>query len=476
MADGYARISGRPGVCFVITGPGLTNIATPMGQAYSDSVPMLVISTVRATADLERQWGRLHEISDQRSVSEPLCAFAATAMTPDEVPELIDRAYAVFESERPRPVHIEIPLDVAAMPVEGDWMPADPVTPPQPDPADISAAVDELRKAKMPVIVAGGGALDGAEDLVRLAESLAAPVITTTATKGMIAEDHPLNLGCTLANAETQKYLEETDILLAVGTELSETETWRDDIPLPEKIIRVDIDPYQINNPYPSTTGIIGDACASLKYLADQLAGSNAPDAEMAEQRVRAIRQAARSNETDLMKTHRKVLEVMGEALPDETAVVTDMTQIAYSGNEIYPVHQTRSWLHPTGFGTLGYALPAAIGAKLAVPSRPITALAGDFGFQFTLPELAVAAELDLHLTLILWNNDALGQIRDDMYAQGIGKIGVEHRNPDFALLAESYRARYARPDNAEDLKQALLNSQEEPGLWFIEVRQAAFS
>ncbi|MCP4047640.1 MAG: decarboxylase, partial [Gammaproteobacteria bacterium] len=132
MADGYARLSGRPGVCFVITGPGVTNIATPMGQAFSDSIPMLVISTVRATGDLENRHGKLHEITNQLSVTKPLSAFAATAMSPEEIPGLIDRAFTVFESERPRPVHIEIPLDIVAMPVEGDWWPAPRVRCPKP--------------------------------------------------------------------------------------------------------------------------------------------------------------------------------------------------------------------------------------------------------------------------------------------------------------------------------------------------------
>ena len=476
MADGYARISGRPGVCFVITGPGVTNIATPMGQAYSDSIPMLVISTVRGTADLNNRHGRLHEISNQRAVTAPLCALAKTAMSPQEVPDLIYRAFAIFESARPRPVHIEIPLDVAAMPVAGDWRPAARNSRPRPQPAELAAAAEVLRKARMPVIIAGGGASAGGRDVVRLAELLGAPVVTTTAAKGLMADNHPLHLACTLPRAETQELLAGADAVLAVGTELAETDSWCYRLSLPGEIVRIDIDPDQIDNPYPATAGILGDAAAALEALVRLLADKEPVDAGPLEKRVGDIRRAVRENETGLKQTHRRVLEVMQAVLPDTAVIFTDMTQIAYSGNQIYAPAHPRSWFHPSGFGTLGYAMPAAIGARLASPSAPIVALVGDAGFQFTVQELAVAAELDLHLTIILWNNDALGQIRDDMIAGGIDKIGVEQRNPDFELLAKAYGARYRRPAGQVDLKEDLLRALAEPGLWLIDVKQSVFS
>ncbi len=475
MADGYARISGRPGVCFVITGPGVTNIATPMGQAYSDSVPMLVISTVRSTSDLKHRYGRLHEITDQRAVTTPLCAFTATAMSPEEVPDLIDRAFAVFESARPRPVHIEIPLDVVAMPVDGDWPPASPGSRPAPPPDELAAAADVLGAASQPVIIAGGGASAGGKFLVRLAELLGAPVVTTSAAKGLMMDSHPLHLGCTLPRKETQELLAGADVVLAVGTELSETESWCDRLPLPGKIVRIDIDPDQIDTPYPATAGITGDSTAAMEALLEILADKKVNDIGPVEKRVCEIRQAVNENETDLRQTHRRVLGIMQEALPDTVKVFTDMTQIAYSGNQLYTPAHPNSWFHPSGFGTLGYAMPAAIGAKLASPTTPVVALAGDYGFQFTIQELAVAAELDLHLTVILWNNDALGQIRDDMVASGIGKVGVDQCNPDFDLLAQAYGARYLRPEGKTDLNGDLTRAMAEPGLWLIEVRSTCF-
>lgn len=475
MADGYARASGRPGVCFVITGPGVTNIATPMGQAYSDSIPMLVISTVRATADLGDKYGRLHEITDQRAVTAPLTAFSATAMSPGEVPDLIDRAFQVFDSARPRPVHIEIPLDVAAMPVDGDWTPADPTRPAPPAAEALSAAAAVLGEADTPVIIAGGGAIACADQLLRLAEILGAPVITTVAGKGLMPADHPLSLGATLPRAETQEIAGQADVVLAVGTELAETDIWVERLQLSGRLVRIDIDRDQINASYAADVAVEGDAAAALDGIVERLAGQSANDRSGAEGRVRAARQAIADGETDLTRGHRRVLDALASALPKEAAVFTDMTQIAYTGNEIYDAPRPRSWFHPNGYGTLGYALPAAIGGKLANPQMPVVALAGDFGFQFTVQDLIVAAELDLHMTVMVWNNDALGQIRDDMIAKGIGTVGVEGRNPDFRLLAEAYGANYLQPSGSEDLAADLARSLSEPGLWFMEIRQSDF-
>jgi 5-guanidino-2-oxopentanoate decarboxylase len=476
MADGYARISGRPGVCFVITGPGVTNIATAMGQAYSDSIPMLVISTVRSTADLNNNFGRLHEIVDQRSVTEQLCAFSATAMSPAEVPTLIDKAFAVFESARPRPVHIEIPLDVVAMAVDEDWQPGPPASKPTLDPAALASAAALLGEASLPVIIAGGGVRGGADNLSRLAELLGAPVITTVAGKGLLDFDHPLHLPGTLAHQETQELLAEADVVLAVGTELSETDSWCDRITMPGSLVRIDIDPEQVNAQYTPAIGLIGDGMVALEALANLLSDKKVNDVSAMEERIRGMRKVAADNETDLQRTHRRVLLALYEALPDTATIFTDMTQIAYSGNEIFPSSRPKAWFHPRGFGTLGLAMPAAIGAKLASPETPVVALAGDGGFQFTLQELAVAVELELNLVIMLWNNDALGQIRDDMIARGIKKTGVEMLNPDFKLLAEAYGVHYLRPGGLDDLATDVRGALDGSGVWLIDVRQSVFS
>ena len=226
MADGYARVSGRPGVCYLITGPGVTNAATPIGQAYSDSVPMLVISSVNATADLGMGRGRLHEITDQSAVTAPLTAFSKTAPSAAEVPNLIAEAFAVFRNARPRPVHISLPLDVLLAPADFEDKARTPSPAPAPPEEVIEAAAEFVRRAERPVIIAGGGTLDCAPALCAFAEAAGAAVILTIAAKGVMPDDHPLCLGATLERGPTQGVVGSADLVIAAGTELSETDSW----------------------------------------------------------------------------------------------------------------------------------------------------------------------------------------------------------------------------------------------------------
>ena len=243
MADGFARAAGRPAACFLITGPGLTNAATGIGQAYSDSVPMLVISTCNARADLRKGLGRLHETQDQRVIAEPITAFSERALCTADVPELIARAYGVFESARPRPVHIEIPIDVMAEPAEGDWSVRRTSARPRPAAAAVAEAAEMLAAAERPFLLVGGGAMKAGAPLKALAEQLDMPLASSFAGKGIVPESHPLSLGASLWLEHVQAFIGEADVVLAMGTELAETDSWADRLPLPEKLIRVDIDP-----------------------------------------------------------------------------------------------------------------------------------------------------------------------------------------------------------------------------------------
>jgi 5-guanidino-2-oxopentanoate decarboxylase len=440
MADGYARASGKPGVCFLITGPGVTNAATPMGQAYSDSVPMLVISSVNATGDLGKGWGRLHEITDQRAVTAPLTAFSATAYAAAEVPELVARAFAVFASARPRPVHIELPLDVLAAPAEGTWKAESPPPRPAAPNADIWGAAALLGKAERPFIIAGGGALEAGAAITEIAERAAAMVATTSAGKGVVPDSHPLSLGATLTSPAVQARLADADVVLAIGTEMAETDVWNDRLSLSGQLIRIDIDPAKVDDFYPASLGIVADAVAAAEGILHALGGEPG----------------------------------LRRALPADAVVANDMTQIAYTGSNAFPAEKPRVWFHPSGFGTLGYALPAAIGAKIAAPSRPVSVLVGDAGLMFTLPELAVAVELELPIPIVLWNNDALGQIRDDMIEKGIPEIAVRGRNPDFLAVAQGFGCKTARPDSLAAIEEAVRAALKASGPTLIEVHQDA--
>jgi 5-guanidino-2-oxopentanoate decarboxylase len=470
MADGYARASGKPGVCVLITGPGVVNAGTAIGQAFSDSVPMLVLSSVNARDDLGKGRGRLHEITDQQAVIAPLTAFSRTIMRPEDLTVAMADAYAVFESARPRPVHIEIPLDVLAGPgvVAADSRGRRKA--PAPEAAAIATAVALLDGARLPVVIAGGGTQDAGPALRRLVEKTGAVLIPTVAAKGVVPDDHPQSLGSTLPQAATRELLAAADVVLAVGTELAETDHWTERLPIAGKLIRIDLDARTLVRDYPPDVAILADAGEALAAVAQQIAARPQPDAG----RLAAVRAANAASWRSLARKHIKVLDALRSALPEDGIVASDMTQIAYTANCYFSCRRPRSWFHPQGFGTLGYALPAAIGAKLAAPERAVVALAGDAGLLFTVQELATAAELALPLPILLWNNDALGQIAGDMVGRGIPEIAVKPRNPDFQALARAFHCQARKPTSIAELTADLSAAFIANGPTLIEVRQDA--
>ncbi len=278
MADGYARATGRPGVCTLITGAGVTNATTPLAQAYADSVPLLLITSANRSESLGKGWGCLHEITDQRAVTAPLTAFSHMVSTPEDIPELIAQAFTVFHSRRPRPVHISIPIDLLGAPVSSDWRVRTPPARPVAPPAAIQAASDLLASAKRPVILVGGGAQDAGPCVSRLAEHLDAAVISSNAGKGVVPESHPLSLGGGLITKAVRDYMETADVILSIGCEISETDSFEDYLTINAKLVRIDIDPAKFNDIYPADVAIQGDAGPSVEMLLAALA--NSPNAD----------------------------------------------------------------------------------------------------------------------------------------------------------------------------------------------------
>jgi 5-guanidino-2-oxopentanoate decarboxylase len=472
MADGYARATGKPGVCFTITGPGLLNILTPMGQAWSDSSPIYVISSALDISDNAQGRGRLHEMQNQRQAAASIATRSVTAFTPKDVQDAMATAFAAFGSQRPRPAYLELPLDLLKQPCGEGWVARPLPARSTPNAPDIAKAANLLASARKPLLILGGGALDATEPALEIAEALGAIVLTTIAGKGAIPARHPLCLGARMAQPPVKKLMIDADVILAVGTEISETDLWEASIDLPGKIIRIDLDPENLARPHRSNVPILADARVALTAIAEAL-----PKMESSKRRQHSetfIADYLRSEpegDDELRVLLRKVLGAIRASLPQETIIASDMTQIAYAANEIFDINMPRSWIHPVGFGTLGFALPAAIGAKAALPARPVAALLGDYGFQYTLNELGTAVELGQQLLILLWNNDALGQIRDDMVNKGIQPNAVTLRNPDFQALARAYGATAEMPRSIDDLQAAIAKALKARGPTLIEMR-----
>ncbi len=482
MADGYARTSGKPGVCFIITGPGMTNIATAMAQAYADSIPMLVISSVQSRSQLGGGRGKLHELPSQSNLIAGCSAFSHTLMSAAELPAVLARAFALFQAGRPRPVHIEIPLDVL---VEN----ADALLSSQPiqvsragaAPAAVAEMAGLLAGAKRPLILAGGGAVDAGPALQRLAERLQAPVALTINAKGLLPSQHPLLIGSTQSTDATRELVNEADVVLAVGTELGETDydvTFAGGFKIPGALLRIDIDPDQTVRNYPPRAALVADARLALEALLGALEGQAlAVDSESwGARRAASLREVLLATWDDNLRAQTRFLRAALEELP-EAVLVGDSTQPVYTGNLTLDLEQPRRWFNSsTGYGTLGYALPAAIGAWLGdATRRPVLCLIGDGGLQFTLPELASAAEAHVPLIVLLWNNHGYEEIKKYMVNRDIEPVGVDIYTPDFVGAAKALGCKAHRAGDEAALRAALREAGASSLPTLIEIDQATW-
>lgn len=479
MADGYARVTGKPGVCFIITGPGMTNIATAMAQAYADSIPMLVISSVNARHELGSGDGRLHELPSQREVFAGLCAFSHTLLDAAELPQVLARAFAVFESARPRPVHIEIPLDVIVSPTGNMKLtPAALPTKPAASTTALAAATDLLAEARRPMILAGGGAVHAAAELRELAERLEAPVALTINAKGLLPCGHPLLIGSTQSLPQTRAMVRDADVVLAVGTELGETDydvVFDGGFAIEGHLIRIDIDAQQLMRNFRPDVAIAGDAQQALGSLSTRLheRPAQATRADWGATRVAAVRAAVAASYDAPTRSQKHLIDTMVSALPG-VIIAGDSTSPVYAGNFVHDAPAPRSWFNSsTGYGTLGYGLPAAIGAKLAARERPVVCLIGDGGLQFTLPELASAVEAKVPVIVLLWNNFGYGEIRKYMTARDIAPVGVDIYTPDFMALATAFGCTARCVDTPQSLVAELLQATARDVPTVIEIREA---
>ncbi|AOS98556.1 putative 2-ketoarginine decarboxylase AruI [Microbulbifer aggregans] len=461
MADGYARASGKVGVCFLITGPGLTNAATAMAQAYSDSIPMLVISAVNRREDLGMGRGRLHELPRQSDVSRGYCIWQHSLTQAEQLPEVMHRAFQLLGSGRPGPVHIEIPIDLFPAPMPGsidDYRAAPAAASPAASSTAIETAAAWLQNAERPVILLGGGAQACGTDATSLAEKLAAPVFESLAAKGIVDERHPLCGGANLSFDAVRNRIESADVVLAVATELAETDRnlVRENYNFKGKLIRVDIDAGQLVCNANPDLAICADAAETLAQLNRALPEGNAERRDRVAGELEEILQACRKEWWPGSEERFPWVQALREALPDDGVLVTDSTQLAYNTNHALPLYQPRSHVTcTTGYGTLGFALPAAIGARLS-SERDVVALIGDGGLMFTLGELAVAVEQQLPLPILVWNNAGYGEIRDFMDDAKVPQEGVNLRTPDFVAMAKSFGAEGCLIDRPEQLGPAV--------------------
>jgi thiamine pyrophosphate-dependent acetolactate synthase large subunit-like protein len=475
MADGYARSSGQPGVVLVTTGPGATNTLTPLAESYAGSIPVLVVMSDIPSHLVGREVGALHEVVNQIECFRPVCRWAEAVTDGTQIIGHVLGAFDLFASGRPGPIALSIPTDLLTAKMPGRVVPPGEPRRPPCHVEEIAEAGWLLGRAKHPVVIAGGGVVSAgaADELGRVARRLGAPVITTVMGRGVVPETDPLWQGVLPNRRATEEVTRAADVILAVGCRFAHRSTQSILLNLSfgpdQTLIHLDIDPAVIGKLFKPRLGIVGDARDGLARLADAL-GPGTPASEWRRDRLAQLRGATNERYTAEVAAF---LRTLREALAADAIVVNDQTGINYWMEWRFPVLAPRTFLYPVGSATLGYAVPAAIGAKIANPTRQVVAVAGDGGFMFSVQELATAVKYGLGIVFLVLNDGGYGAIR---YLQQrlFGTTGeTELANPDFPMLARAFGAAGRRVDSLDALGPALTWALAQAGPTVLELPMA---
>ena len=483
MADGYARAAGRPAILSVVGGPGLTNALTGIAEARAASSPILVLTTTIAARYLGQDRSTTHELPDQAALIDSLLDWRRRVDEPGGLGPAVSGALERLALGRPRPIAIEITPDVLNAAAAAE--PGDVVAAPRPslDAAAqnaITAATELIAGARRPVIWAGGGvvAANAEAELAAIAEHLAAPVVTTDGSRGAIPDSHPLALGASWVRGDgVHRALTEADVIVAVGTTFSAlaTEDWRLELTAP--IVRIDVDAAELSRTYPSAVGVVGDARLVLEALRERV--PRAPEERRREvlaataEAQRQVSAAARAEAIPRTLlgdgTVIDLLESIRAGLPADGILTVD-SLIGYWVARHFPTERTRTVQLITAYGSLGFALPGAIGAKLARPEAPVVALVGDGAFMFTAQELGTAVQERLPVVTVIYNDGGYGSIRWNQRRRYGRTIAADLVQPHFVAFARSMGARALRVRATTDVGPAIAAALEEALPTVIEV------
>ncbi|MDR6611439.1 thiamine pyrophosphate-dependent enzyme [Leifsonia sp. 1010] len=475
-ADGWSLQTGKPGVVITTSGPGLLNALSAAGTAYCESRPMILLAPGPARGHEFADVGTLHETKDQLGAASAIVEWGRRVQSDEEAVEAVHDAFALFATGRPRPVYIEVPLDLLEEETELSpevVAPRRPAGIPAPDSAAIADAARLLAAASDPVILAGGGSRRATAELRALAERLGAPVITTLNAKGVLDEHHPLSLGANLRLAAARNRARDADVLLVVGSKLGEAELWVERLEARGRVIRIDVLESQLDKNQPADIGIVADAAAALAALAEALgAGEPSTDARVEETLAAVAAECA-----DLSPVNTAIADAIAAALPADAIVTTDSSQIGYWGllNRLR-VATPNSTPYMATYATLGYGLPAAIGSRIATPHRPVFAVVGDGALMFSLQEFMTVVEQRLDITVIVVDNGGYAEIKQNEADAGIAPIGVDLAQPDWAALAAAFGGTGHRVRSAGELAEAVAVASDAGGLHLIHLPQTDFS
>ncbi len=454
MALGYALASGKTGVFVVVPGPGFLNATAALSTAYATNAPVLCLTGQLHSDHIGRGYGMLHEIPDQLGMLRSLTKWARRIESPADVPRLVSEALSAMHSDRPRPVGLEVPLNVFSRKADfrDEHVPLS-LTRPAVDSDAVEKAARLLGEARSPLILVGGGAVDAGDEVQKLAEALQAPVVASASGRGILSNRNPFSH----SYGPGRRLWEQADVAVSVGSRLS-TPMMRWGKPDHLRLIRIDIDPQEHDRFGPPDMSLIADSRDALQALLPALAAHNR------DRPSRRVEMLALQDEMDAI--YESVQPQMGfvrairAALPDDGIYVEDITQVGYVSRETMPVYRPRTYLTSNYQVTLGWSFAAALGAKVAAPDRPVLCVTGDGGFLFAATEMATAVQHGINTVTVVFNDAAYGNVlRMQKQNYGGRVIASELHNPDFVAFAESFGARGLRVHTPAELRETLVGA-----------------
>ena len=460
MADGFARATGDVGVAITVPGPGASNASTGILEAFTDCVPVLLITGQSHSNFYNRPPSKMFHGLNQMRFFEPITKYCAIAHTVTEIPIVIEEAFKAMRNGRPGPVVLEFPMDV----ITGDAEVRIPTRieradRPSPDGSSLNSAIDLISKAKTPLILAGSAVIhsNARNELKLFAEKLNAPVIVTRCAKGVLSEDHPLALQVCYGFLG-QETLKRADCLIGIGTRFTSIDTRSWSLELPAPFIQIDEDPDEIGSEYPCHVGVVGDLKLTLQALIEDISvQQNGWDSVLPQLRGRFRTQPPLP-----------IIHEFRDVLPRDTIYAIDVHSLGYASFAEFPIYNPRTFLYPNIGVALGYAYPAAIGAKIAHPERPVICFSGDGGFLMGAMEMATAIKYGINVIAVVINDNALSAIKGSQRKGFEGRtIGTDLHNPDFVAFARSFGAYAQKVENLTDFKHVLADAldAEKPAL-----------
>lgn len=451
MGLGHALASGKPSVFNVVPGPGLLNATAALSTAYALNAKLFCLTGQINSGSIGKDWGELHEINDQLAILKTLTKWADRATTATEIPGKIQQAFAEMDSDRPRPVGLEIPMDVLAATGGIDLIGEAPTpTHPVVDEEAMEQAAKLLGKATAPLIFVGSGAQDASALVRQLAETLQAPVVGYRTGMGVMDARSYLSLHQPAAKDLWMK----ADVVLSIGSNMRvPARKWiKKHAP---DIVRIDVDPDTHRKFYTPKCEVTARAEDALPLLLEQLEHHNIPRPSR-EEELQEVK-AAWARKSAVLEPQLTYLRLIREELGEEGVFVDELTQVGFASRIAYPVYTPRSYISTGYQGTLGYGFPTALGVKVARPDVPVISVTGDGGFMFAVQELATAVQHKIGLVTLVFNNNRYGNVQQMQINNYGGRvIATDLHNPDFCKMAESFGAQAIRANSPEELRAAI--------------------